>query len=227
MRVKSNYGSEHTFGRTLILPVFSPSYGYSSGKYKPRKKPPSCIVVHETGPGPERRINMPGVKDLVDAACLIYAKYAGNNGPHYVVGKNRVAQTCPENYVAFHTGSSKRLLYKTPLWKTERTEWWRQQWAGNPLQLDKGRVWEGGSVNNNSIGIECVGVDYHDRLVAFLNSIRNAYAEHGQILTVFGHCDVDPLSRSGKNGRYDPKVENFRADVYMAYNPPVAGVIRP
>lgn len=233
-------GAEFTFGRTFHswriystgVPEnvpFTPSKGYFSGTYKPRTVTPSCIIVHETGPGPMRRYTAGGSTYIspTEAAVAIYKKFHGNNGPHYVVSDSSIIQMCPENYVAYHAGSSKYLLYKTGMWKTKKVQWWLDRWAAkSPIHLDGGRPWAGRSLNRNSIGIECVsGTDYKDNLIKLLISIRQAYANHGVMLGAYGHCDVDPLSRSNKYGQYDPDFKIFDPLAWSARNPPIPTIV--
>lgn len=232
--------TEFTFGRTVLPGIpYMPSRGVTRGVCKPRTRTPTCIIVHEPGPGPQREMDkQPGrFGDLVDAAVWLYQNKTGNNSPHYVCGKDangqpKVVQTCPENLVAFHAGSvnpttrmAKVLTYKSGLWNTKNTKWWLDKWGvirekgksvTGPLHLDGGKVWLGNRPNDNSIGIECCGDDYQNALFRLLGSIRNNYWENGKVgLTVFGHCDVDPFWRSNKYGAYDPKPERFDALQYM------------
>lgn len=189
--------------------------------------PPVATIIHTTGRGPLRRAGRSGFpSDPFEAGVKIYSKgYTRGFGPHFVVGQKRgdIAQTAAVEYSVPHTGGSFYRRYKTSWWDSSRkTRWWKERWPelSSPLEFASGTVWSGGSVNNNTVGIEVVPPAPSPRepwteecwlnLVDLLQELRDRYQVPISEQTTLTHSDANPLSRSTRTGRpWDPSPQQW------------------
>ena len=177
-----------------------------------RKRAPAqinSIIIHTTGYGA-------GLKRIVDRTDGLdftkigkaYAermarilKYKG----HFLVDHTgKIWQFLPVDEVAWHTGGGKKrqLSIKRP------AKWWRDRWSGivdNPTDLPS---WQGGSPNQNSIGIDLLAhgngritngytEDQISNLRVLVKELCSDFSIPFDRKHVLGHEDVDWISRNG------------------------------
>ena len=132
-----------------------PSRGFKQNVYLERTDPPSCIAIHTTGNGPNRRFANPRerARFLYDspldvATRRIYGSIM-KEGPHYVYDQRGLrVQVCPERLAAWHVGSAKSNVYALPdgKWATPGLhDWWFERWSKyditSPFELAGGSAW--------------------------------------------------------------------------------------
>ncbi len=207
---------------SVVAQAFFPSAGRVRQKYKERPKGSYYgIVIHTTGGGLIRRFHRDakkkGWQTIFDTALFAYTKLMVN-GPHYVVWGDRCVQVCEERYAAWHVGKKKSGRYRLgqERWLSSKLEWWARRWPGeeSPLDLCGGLLWDGGSCNNNTIGIEVP--PWPDArapwsmetwrtlsdLIVGIASRRNIPLTREHIIS---HSDAHPLARTTSKGApWDP-----------------------
>jgi hypothetical protein len=206
-----------------VASAFVESLGSRKKKYKPRATV-RAVVVHTTGNGPLKRWraeqNIPGKAQPTPFLTAVQRTYRqiNVNGPHYVVGQEgECIQVCSEKLAAFHVGSEGGSLYEREDWLEVKYEWWAERWPGvdTPRALAGGRLWENGSCNANTIGIEVVPPrddasgawspacwDTLHRLVLDITTRHGIPMEPEYVVT---HSDAHPMSRTTDKGDpWDP-----------------------
>lgn len=135
--------------------IVDPSRGFAENVYLERPDAPTCIVVHTTGNGPNKRY-----LNKLERARFRYAKpfeaarriyrEVMKAGPHYVCGaEGERAQVCPERLAAWHVGSLGSNPYSKPngSWADPNGEhdWWFKAWGPygltSPFELASGTAW--------------------------------------------------------------------------------------
>lgn len=199
---------------------YTPSLGIRRGTVPKREGKPTVIVVHTTGLGPIRRheLGQPGCGTPFDAAMKIYTRIYKYSG-HYVLDgeSGRLMQVVPEDYAAQHVGVAKTGLYETSRWKTDATAWWPAAFPGVPTPLSL-PCWEGGSCNQNAIGIEVVPRLQEPRgpwsdtcwtvLGELLGDLATWYDIPWDTHHILSHSQAHPVSRSNRRlGPWDPTAD--------------------
>lgn len=209
---------------------FVPSIGTKAGVYAPRKRPPVAVIIHTTGSGPVDRVKHPrfgGWRKVwpqfatspFEAAKWTYM-YSMRSGPHYLIGQSEgeIVQLAREGVAAWHVGSAKGKWYKLPkfAWCDKNSKWWQARFPElkSPADLAKGRLWEGWSCNNNSIGIEVSPplddprAPWSDAAWKMLTELCTDIAVRHNIPLVkthiLSHSDSHPRTRSAKGKPWDP-----------------------
>lgn len=213
---------------SLIATAFVESLGSSSKKYKQRGAV-SAVVVHTTGNGPLKRWrderNIPGKTQPTPFLTAVHRTYGqiNVNGPHYVVGqKGECMQVCSEKLGAFHVGSQGGATYERVDWLEVKYEWWAERWPGldSPRDLAGGRLWDNGSCNANTIGIEVVpplddaaggwSQDCWATLRALVVDITTRHGIPLQREYVVTHSDAHPMARTTDKGDpWDPGMRQW------------------
>lgn len=185
--------------------------------HKPRAHQIRAIVIHATG-----------TTDL-DKILRYYQTSSSGIGPHYMISLDgTVYQFAEESETAYHCGRSAE---NDAHYAAGREEWLRvvkgdkarqlepfsgyASWCASWPTLDSPLDLETGShPNGRSIGIECQSPKHRlpavftDEQYATLRElVAEVAARCGVPLArrhVLGHSDVDPISRCGKGGSWDP-----------------------
>lgn len=175
----------------------------------------NSIIIHTTGYGAGLSRIAKNCKGDLDCMGKAYAyrmakilKYKGHFLVDYV---GKVWQFLPVTEVAWHTGGRK----KKSLIKKKPPKWWRDRWEGivdRPTDLPS---WQGGSPNQNSVGIDLLahgngqihGIGYTDsqicNLRVLVKELCSDYAIPFDRKHVVGHEDLDWISRNGWDpGKY-------------------------
>ncbi len=199
----------------------------SGGEARLRKHKPAAVVVHTTGAGPAKRMRSDDfktwrarwpeyAKTTFDATLWVYTIASPDSG-HYVVGQDgRCTQVVPERLVARHVGSSESKGYADGRWMRPDYAWWAERWPGfvSPVELAGGKLWLGGSCNENTIGIE-VAPDADDprapwsnacwaTLVTLVSDICLRHEISCDRTHVVSHSDAHPIARTAKGKGWDP-----------------------
>jgi N-acetyl-anhydromuramyl-L-alanine amidase AmpD len=201
-----------------------PALGYVRG-LRPRSRE-SAVIVHVTGAGPLRRLTEPGFATwrrrhltegatVTDSAVAVYRSVMPHSG-HYVVGPDgRCVQTVPEELAAQHVGAAGHQQYHRALWAAAY-DWWTARWPGlqSPLALAGARLWEGGTCNGGSIGVELAWPYDLARtpptdaqwstLRRLIRSVCDRRAIPCDVTHVLGHSDAHPASRTARGQPWDP-----------------------
>lgn len=199
---------------SYVAAFVSPSRGYRRGKYSERRSV-AAYVVHTTGSGILRRWKAQGKRHgeatPFETALRVYGRLM-DASPHYVVGQQegQVAQVCPEHLAAWHVGSRNYRRYsrwKHPL-RSSRYHWWRKEFPllESPVELLDGRLWNGGSVNSNTLGVECVPPldgEWSDAFYRNLQELLQELDERHQATWAVTHSVADPVGRTNKFGPWD------------------------
>lgn len=192
-----------------------PARGYKRGKWQVRSRSPVALVVHSTGGGPHKRLveprfarwrqrHLPKGAGPLESAVAIYASIM-DAGPHYVIGQcGRIVKVAPTGIAAWHVGSSRMWRYKWwGVHHQQAWEWWSERHPGlkSPLELPE---WEGGSANENTIGVEVVPPE--DVRAKWSNEAIDAVAELAcrHRLRVTTHADLHPIERTRRGVPWDP-----------------------
>lgn len=211
---------------------YVPMLGVKRGLYVPRTRS-TAIVVHTTGIGPLARLQSlrfalwrhkhPEIQTALEAALWIYSN-AHNAGGHYLVSGDtgEVVQTAPEELAVWQVGKRNVARYRRA-WRSPRYEWWFKRWPGlkSPLELACGRLWEDGSCNAGSIGIEVVprasgasdrwSPQAESKLATLVEDIASRHGIRPSESTVLSHSDAHPLSRTSSRGApWDPGPEQWQ-----------------
>ena len=201
---------------------FEPGLGYRTGKLSQRSAPVQGVIVHTTGGGILSRFAREGAAkgdaSPFDTAVRVYTRIMSASG-HYVIGQGgEVTQVVPEDVVAHHVGSAKSRPYLTgDTWHAarlaDRYAWWHERWPGlaSPRDLAGGHMWDGGSCNGVTLGIEVVpplegaGKPWSRACWASLAEvIADATHRHSVPLErdrIVTHSDAHPLSRTTPRGQ--------------------------
>lgn len=197
-----------------------------------RRGPVRAVIVHFTGAGVQERFLREGVakKDTspFDTAVRLYTQILPGQDPHYVVGQGgECVAVTPENRVAYHVGTAQARQYN---WWTRKRhphayDWWYERFKNleSPRDLADGKLWQGGSCNANTIGIEVAPhVDkpldpFSPKAVATLRTlIADILARNNLPFDrkyIIGHCEAHPVSRTDKlNYPFDPKLRQIDLD---------------
>lgn len=205
------------------------SLGLKRGKYKPRASY-SAIVVHTTGAGLIRRWRKQGKRfnesSPFETAIRVYTRMM-NAGPHYVVGQGgELAQVCPEYLAAWHVGSRNSGRYSGRVWGTQNTTWWRRRWPQfeSPHELAGGKLWDGGSCNDNSIGIEVVPPAHDPKgawsdecwetLLRLILDISDRKGIPVDRFHVISHSDAHPRARSSRGLPWDTPPRQWTPELF-------------
>lgn len=195
--------------------IYDPAYVVRREMLKGRPRDPSALIVHST-PIPDKRLLQYRRKEdhegtLFDAALWVFRTGRIKACYHYLLGPNvgEIAQTCPLDLAAWHVGSKNHWRYNK-WWRAKgRYEWWGKTWvASNPKQQFP-NLWRGNSVNSNTIGIGFVtragdtGPLTDGHIENFFH-VRADILESYEVSDYVRHCDVHPVSRTGRSGKpYD------------------------
>lgn len=148
---------ETTFAPDARLPglAVEPSRGFKQGIYLPRPDPATCIIIHTTGNGPNRRyanLKERARYSYIDPLDVATRRLYGSMmkaGPHYVYdATGRRVQVCPESLAAWHVGSRGSNPYSRPngAWAVPgEHDWWFERWGKygltSPFELATGTAW--------------------------------------------------------------------------------------
>lgn len=202
---------------------FVESLGSRLNKYTQRNAV-HAIVIHTTGSGPITRWknerNKPGKAQDTPFLTAVHRTYHAimKAGPHYVVGqRGECIQVCREGLAAWHVGADQASAYQRSDWLEGLYEWWAERWPelDSPRDLAGGHLWDHGSCNSNTVGIEVVppSADVRERWsdacrATLEQLVREIAARHSIPLTrdyVVTHSDAHPISRTDKHGvPWDP-----------------------
>lgn len=186
-----------------------------------------AIVIHTTGLGVIGRYQ----RDKKDpspfhTAIRVY-EYLMREGPHYVIGQgqDQIAQVCDESLAAWHVGSKGHLQYRSSRWINPTVAWWGKRWAPllSPRDLADGKLWEKGSVNRVSIGIEVVPDESDPRgpwsahawasIEKLARDLASRYGIPWLRDHVITHSDCHPLARSSKGKPWDPNPAQWTPEI--------------
>ncbi len=199
-----------------IAQEFRPARGLVRRKFKKRKGDVVGVIIHTCGSGVIRRYNRDHERkawgSVFESASYVYQHLMDFSG-HYLVFGTQCLQLCPESHVAHHVGRKGWGRYKLPQerWLTQKYDWWKHRWDDyeSPLDLCSGRLWENGSVNANTIGVEVPpwptarapwGLETWTTLSQLILDIC---ARHDIPLTrehIITHSDAHPIRRTTANG---------------------------
>lgn len=208
-----------------------PSLRVRNNQAYKRKNDARAIVIHFTGAGPRLRWLKEGTQrgepNPLRTAVRLYSTVLPNSA-HYVLGPSTGLVICmsEENYVSWGVGSVGWGRYENPNWgKSPQFDWWRKKWPDleSPLDFADGKVWSGGSANENCIHIEVSPSKDESRPVwsaACLKSLRllcedicNRWGISFDKYHIVTHSDVHPIKRSTLAGQpWDPHPHQYSFD---------------
>jgi hypothetical protein len=206
-----------------VAQSFVESLGSRSGKYAVRASV-RAIVVHTTGSGPvtrwRRERDQPDKAEPSPFRTAVFRIYRSimPAAPHYVIGPNgECIQMCRENLSAWHVGREHASAYDRIDWLTGLYEWWADKWQGldSPRDLAGGRLWDHGSCNDNSIGIEIVpptddtqgtwSPACRTTLEQLIRDVAGRWNVKLDRFHVVSHSDAHPIARTTHQGvPWDP-----------------------
>ena len=188
-----------------------------------RTLPVYGLCVHTTGSGPARRARTTG-RSAINEAIAIYTN--GPEGPHYVIGyEGDIHAICDEAHVAWHAGW---LGQGRARWRTwPAPAWWSSIWsrfnARNPADLlppsanDPNQVYIGVELvgNENAGGFTGAQYDALARLIVDVFNRQRIPLVQPPNPRLLGHEDLEPISRSNRDGGWDPGAHKRAAGVLM------------
>ncbi len=199
-----------------------------------RTAPVWGLVCHTTGSGIVEQAVKLGVNPL-DHAVAYYLK-PDSYFPHYVIGwDGHLVQVADERERAQHVGISAadRAAYASGVWTKKLATGlvlrWRARWPGFRSPND---LYPGKSVNNVYIGCELTPLLKKDPVYGFFTVeqhkmvamlARDIGERHGlpdhwwQTSRFCAHEDLSPLTRSDKNGGWDPGIMRVDPNFHWGY----------
>jgi hypothetical protein len=197
------------------------SRGTRGGRYERRVEPVVGYVVHTTGSGPLRRFQntrerrQHRYRSPLDAAVRTYQSLM-DAGPEVVIGQcGSIVRVSSPDLCPWHVGSTRSEAYRRAGWDVKKAcSWWKARWPGleSPADLCDGLLWNAGSVNEVTRGVEVVppedGGAWSEACQRSLARLLRAWRGWDQVelspTTVLTHSDVHPLLRTRQGLPWDP-----------------------